>query len=279
MPESSTLLELIEAGELGQGQQLSCSLPGVAAEVCPEGLNVNGQVFADPTDAASYVLGREVPDGAGWSFWKVEDTRRGFVAPLEHVRVAWASRHDTAQQKTSLTHPLRVDALSVPGVPGRLGLTFCPGKTGPALYGGAWNRDLRTDLDAIREWGAGAVLTLMEPHEFGLLGVADLPQEMRRQPFAWHWLEIRDSDVPDERFERGWPEIRASIHEVLQSGAGVVIHCRGGLGRTGMIAALLLVEAGVPADQAIAAVRQARKGAIETWEQESYVRSRRPDRM
>jgi hypothetical protein len=31
---------------------------------------------------------------------------------------------------------------------------------------GAWNRDLALDLDAIRDWGAAAVVTLLEPSRF-----------------------------------------------------------------------------------------------------------------
>jgi ADP-ribosyl-[dinitrogen reductase] hydrolase len=31
---------------------------------------------------------------------------------------------------------------------------------------GAWERDLAVDLDSVREWGAAAVVTLLELHEF-----------------------------------------------------------------------------------------------------------------
>ena len=55
-------------------------------------------------------------------------------------------------------------------------------------------------------------------------------------------------------------------------GAEVVIHCLGGLGRTGTIAARILVEFGIEADDAIKAVREARPGAIETVGQAEYVR-------
>ena len=50
-----------------------------------------------------------------------------------------------------------------------------------------------------------------------------------------------------------------------------MVHCRGGLGRAGTIAARLLVECGWPAAKAIAAVREVRPGAIETRAQEKYV--------
>ena len=50
--------------------------------------------------------------------------------------------------------------------------------------------------------------------------------------------------------------------------SATTFHCRGGLGRAGMISARLLVESGVEPEVAIAKVRAARPGAIETREQE-----------
>ena len=62
------------------------------------------------------------------------------------------------------------------------------------------------------------------------------------------------------------------LRERLASGASVVIHCLGGLGRTGMITARLLIEFGAEPDEAIAAVRAARPGAVQTFAQERYLR-------
>ena len=58
---------------------------------------------------------------------------------------------------------------------------------------------------------------------------------------------------------------------MIKQGDNVLVHCRGGLGRSGTIAALLLIEFGVPNDQAIIKVRNARPGAIDIAEQEEYV--------
>ena len=57
----------------------------------------------------------------------------------------------------------------------------------------------------------------------------------------------------------------------LRSGGDVLVHCKGGLGRAGMIAARLLVELGMAPEQAIREVRRARKGAIETPSQLALV--------
>ena len=58
----------------------------------------------------------------------------------------------------------------------------------------------------------------------------------------------------------------------LDAGENIVVHCRGGLGRAGMISARLLVETGIDPDVAMARVRTARRGAIETSGQEHWVR-------
>ena len=43
-------------------------------------------------------------------------------------------------------------------------MTFCPGKHQSDAASGAWTRDLGTDLEAIRAWGASALVTLVEEH-------------------------------------------------------------------------------------------------------------------
>jgi ADP-ribosyl-[dinitrogen reductase] hydrolase len=58
---------------------------------------------------------------------------------------------------------------------------------------------------------------------------------------------------------------------MLHSGFAVLVHCKDGLGRAGMIATRLLVEPAEPAPSAIARVRQARPGAFETVAQEAFV--------
>lgn len=129
------------------------------------------------------------------------------------------------------------------------------------------------DLAVINDWGAAAVVTAMEDHEFDLLGIPQFPSVMGSQPFKWFHLLIRDSDVPDQRFETAWPSVQRVLIETLKEGRDIVVHCRGGLGRTGVVVAKLLVEIGVSPDQAIIMVRSARPGAIETWAQEQYVRN------
>jgi ADP-ribosyl-[dinitrogen reductase] hydrolase len=175
--------------------------------------------------------------------------------------------------RTSLTHPLQIAVVTAGPAFGRIGITFCPGKYDPRAMTGSWDRDLEIDLDAIRDWGAGAVVTLLVPEELTLLRVEHLGTEVARRRMQWFHLPIDDVSVPDEAFEQKWTVDGAKLRAMLRGGADIVVHCRGGLGRAGTIAARLLIELGAEPAVAIAQVRAARPGAIETAGQEAFVRT------
>lgn len=174
-------------------------------------------------------------------------------------------------KRTSLTHPLQIKPVRARAEYGRIGMTLCPGKYDIAAMTGSWDRDLTIDLDAVRAWGAVAVVTLIEPAEFTLLRVEHLGEEVTRRGMQWLHLPIADQLVADERFEREWVEAGAKLRALLREGRDILVHCRGGLGRAGTIAARLLVELGMEPSQAIKDVRSARPGAIENRTQERFV--------
>ena len=178
--------------------------------------------------------------------------------------------------RTSHSHPLQIAAVRASDSHGRIGITFCPGKHDQWAATGAWARDLGVDLDAIVAWGASMVLTLVEPAELLSLRVPKLGQEVHRRGLLWCHLPIADFSVPCDDFERKWLTHGHEIRTLLRAGEDVLVHCKGGLGRAGMIAARLLVELGMDPEQAIRDVRRARKGAIETSSQLALVRRTRP---
>jgi protein-tyrosine phosphatase len=163
-------------------------------------------------------------------------------------------------KRTSTTHPLRIAAVTAGPEFGRVGITFCPGKYDD--YGiSAWDRDLAVDLDAIRDWGATAVVTLLEDYELTLLKVPLLGDEVLRRGMLWFHLPIVDASVPDDNFERTWESVGERLRSILRKRSDVLVHCREGIGRAGMIAARLLIELGLEPKGAIAMIREAR-GAL-----------------
>lgn len=179
---------------------------------------------------------------------------------------------DMSNGRTSHFPPLPIDAVQPPGCSGAIGMTFCPGKHLGHALADLWQRDLAIDLAAIRAWGANTLVTLMQAHELERYGVADLGQQAEAF-FEWFWLPIVDMGTPDADFEQAWHQAGPALHAKLDAGERIVLHCLGGLGRTGTIAARLLIERGMAPAAAIRAVRQARPGALESAQQEAFVRA------
>jgi len=173
--------------------------------------------------------------------------------------------------KTSINNPLHIDVVNVPGAPGLIGMTLCPGKkyTGPT---GVHDRDLDLDLAVIHNWGASILISLIEEHEYRKVHITDIGSRIAGR-MAHLKLPIRDVDVPDTGWEKDWQVKGPIIRAALRNGDRICVHCMGGLGRTGLLAARLLVEFGMSPDEALLAVRKARPGTIETQAQEDYVRS------
>ncbi len=174
--------------------------------------------------------------------------------------------------RTSDTHPLQIAAADAGVGRGKTGVTLAPGKSDRFAIGGPWARDLGADLDAVAARGARTIVTLLEQHELAHLAITRLGEEVQRRGMEWLHLPIPDVSTPGPEFEARWPEVSRHLRSRLDEGENILIHCRGGVGRSGMVAARLLAESGVDAEEAIARVRAVRPGAIETWEQEQWAK-------
>lgn len=172
--------------------------------------------------------------------------------------------------------PLQIATLSCGR--GMLGLTFCPGmntddaktrSSGGTIY----RRNLDDDLAVIKAWGASFIITLIEDFEFGRLRVRRLGQSIRDLDLAWHHMPIPDMAAPGEAFETIWLEHLPAIRAKLDAGARILIHCRHGRGRTGTVAARLLIEHGMEPSRAVDCVRSVAPACIATPAQENYLMS------
>lgn len=148
---------------------------------------------------------------------------------------------------------------------GGLALAPCPGSGG---------NPLKVDLAALRDWGATRLISLTPMAELARLGAGHLHDEAKALGLTVHGVPVADFDVPAGDALAAWSRASPLVHRALERGERVAIHCRAGLGRSGMLAALILTERGLPPDVTIARVRAARPGAIETDAQQAFVMAR-----
>ena len=143
---------------------------------------------------------------------------------------------------------------------GRIGVSPLPGRY----------NELAEDVRAIAEWDAAIVLSLTEMAEMEEMGSGELGTLLHEQGICWKHLPIRDWGGLSGENARNWPSLSAELHGALNRGGGVLTHCRGGHGRSGMIALRLLVERGIEPETALQRVRHVRPGAIQAPQQMSW---------
>jgi len=158
--------------------------------------------------------------------------------------------------------------ISVVQLPGKgcIGMSACPGRHS--------HSSLTEDIQSIADWGASVVVTLMQIDELNRLGVSTLSAMVQSHNMLWLHRPIIDYSIPDNVFEAQWQETLITLRNALANNGRVFVHCRGGLGRTGLVVARLLIEYGWSPSAAIQCVRAVRPGSIETTEQEHYVLGR-----
>lgn len=149
-----------------------------------------------------------------------------------------------------MAHPY--DRLALP-TGGGLIFTPCPGTKGASLA---------DSLATLKDAGAAALITLMPDDELAQHGAEAMGQACADQGIQWlHW-PVGDDQAPDERFTQTFQCQKQQVLAVLAGQGTVVIHCRGGSGRTGFMAALLLLEQGWDWDQVVSQVQGLRPGAL-----------------
>lgn len=151
-----------------------------------------------------------------------------------------------------MSHPY--DLLSIPGLAGKLIFTPCPGTR---------DASLEEALRALKHAGADAVISLMPHAELAANGAEQIARQCQALDLGWYHLPVADEQVPQEDFGTGWKAHRQALVEQLRAGRSLAIHCKGGSGRTGLIAARILIEAGIARSEAIALVQALRPKAIQ----------------
>jgi ADP-ribosyl-[dinitrogen reductase] hydrolase len=168
--------------------------------------------------------------------------------------------------------PIMIDCLKVPGVSGMIGLSSCPGLRDDYVFD-LYCESLVDDVQSIKGWGASVVITLMDYNELKVHGVADLGRNVIGLNMVWLHLPIMNASLPDQEFNARWETLSPCLCNILKGGNRILIHCREGIGRTALVAAKLLVDLGLTADETVKLLRKTRPGSLLLYSHEQYVYS------
>ena len=105
--------------------------------------------------------------------------------------------------------------------------------------GGEWLDD---EMASWQRDGIDMVLSLLTPEEEQALDLAAEAGAAQARGMGFISLPIPDRQVPDS--EAGVTTVVEGAGSALSSGKNIAVHCRLGVGRTGLIAACLLISKG-----------------------------------
>lgn len=123
--------------------------------------------------------------------------------------------------------------------------------------------DYRGDLAHIHDWMPAMVISVVTEAELEA-GAPGFQADVTNMGTRWVGFPISDFGVPAPVQMQGWEAISARARAALKGGGRVLIHCRAGCGRSGMVALRLMIEAGVPPASALERLRALRPCAVET---------------
>jgi protein-tyrosine phosphatase len=144
-----------------------------------------------------------------------------------------------------------------------------PGKLAVAARprGGDWLSD---EIENWKSAGIKAVLSLLTAEEEAELNLQSESREAKAQGLGYLSFPIPDRQVP--KSEARLSEILDKATHELATGKNLVVHCRQGIGRSGLVAACLLIKSGLSPGAAVDKVSAARGISVpETDEQRDWI--------
>jgi protein-tyrosine phosphatase len=133
--------------------------------------------------------------------------------------------------------------------------------------GGDWLDD---DLSNWKRQGVDTVLSLLTPEEERDLDLGQEAGEATRLGMDFASFPIPDREIP--KSDAKWADLLERVTRTLSDGKNVVVHCRQGIGRSGLLAACLLVRKGLSPGAAVDSVSGARGVHIpDTSEQRDWI--------
>ena len=154
------------------------------------------------------------------------------------------------------------------GGKGTLYVSSCPGFS---KEDGASATRKDAHLDFLTAQGIQLVVALTPEDEMQRLEVADMPQRIQDAGIAWVYAPVVDRSAPDHTQLNAYIDAMDKVAAILEEDGRALVHCRGGTGRAGKTAAIMLMRYGMDAQDAIDLLRSHRDGCVETAEQEAFV--------
>ncbi len=135
--------------------------------------------------------------------------------------------------------------------------------------------DYRGDMALIRDWRPGLVISMTTEAEQTAAGGLTLGIDIQSMASRWIHLPVPDFSAPPAEVLAKWPEASHIARKALVGGGRVLVHCRGGCGRSGMVGLRLMIECGERPATALARLRAIRPCAVETRAQMDWAYSQR----
>ncbi|MCH8622129.1 protein-tyrosine phosphatase family protein [Undibacterium sp. TS12] len=118
---------------------------------------------------------------------------------------------------------------------------------------GEWIED---EFRGIAQFGIRRLVSLLESHEIRELGLQTVPGLCAAHQIDFVHFPIKDRGLPSSL--SATQELVTQVHNDLLHGQNTVIHCRAGIGRTGLLASAVLIRHGLDVMTALATVSKAR---------------------
>jgi protein-tyrosine phosphatase len=137
----------------------------------------------------------------------------------------------------------------------------------PRPRGGDWLED---EIQGWQAFGINTVVSLLTPDEAEGLDLQQEEQLCRNNGLSFVSFPIVDRSVPASQLDA--MRLVERLDNELRQGRSVLVHCRQGVGRAGLIAASLLVARGTRPEDAMKLVSDARQVPVpETLRQRIWI--------
>ena len=118
--------------------------------------------------------------------------------------------------------------------------------------------------------GIGRVVSLLEPAESSMLGLDDEARTVVANGMQFASFPISDFGLPSSVKETA--SLCAEMYQQLTAGTNILLHCRAGVGRSGLMAAAIMLQGGFDPEQAFKQISNLRGASVpETAEQREWL--------